>query len=814
MKLFLVLLANLVVFWATAQVSGTIKDADGKPVNGVTVSLMKDAAVIKLSATKDNGTFAFSGIKPGTYKLSASHVGFTPFVSAAIEVNGTEVIVPEIRLVKQVSSVQGVTVTARKPIIEMKADKTILNVEGTVNAIGSDALDLLRKAPGVQVDKDDNLSISGKNGVQVYIDGRPSPLAGADLANYLKTMQSSQIEAIEIITNPSAKYEAAGNAGIINIKLKKNKNFGTNGSVNAGWNIGTYAKYNTGLSLNHRDKNVNIYGNYNFHTSTNESGMSIQRHLLDTMFNQKGTMSFKNTAHNFKGGLDITLNKRSSLGAMVNGNIADPKMSNYSRTPIVYKPTNVVNRILVADNSSENDRENLNFNLNYNVTGSHGSNLTINADHGYYRIFSDQHQPNVYYDATEQNTLSSVAYQMITPTKINISSFKYDYERDLWKGKISWGGKSANIKTDNDFQRYDLLASGKQLDKDRSNRFKYKEQIHANYLNYNRAFKGGMFQVGVRVENTTSEGTSTGLKHDGTGYVQSTSTFKRKYTDVFPSAAVTLNKNPMKQWSFTYSRRIDRPAYQDLNPFEFKLDEYTFMKGNTELRPQYTNSFGITHTYKYKLNVTANYSHVNDIFAQVIDTTERSKSFVSKKNLAKQDVISLNVSYPIMYKAFSSFINLNTNYSMYNANLGAGRVIDINAFALGIFAQNSYKFGKAKAWTAEMTAMFNAPTVMMGTFKTKAMGGIDLGMQKQVMKGKATVKASVSDVFRTMRFKGSTDFAGQKTYINSNWESRQFKLSLNWRFGNSQVKAAKQKSTGAEDENKRVQGGGGIGIGQ
>jgi iron complex outermembrane recepter protein len=223
MKLLLICLGNLVVLWATAQVNGTVRDADGKPVNGVTISLLKDSSVVKLSATKDNGAYVFAGIKPGTYKVSASHIGFTPAVSAAFAVDGNDVTIPELKLVKAVANVQGVTVTARKPIVEVKADKTILNVEGTINAVGSDALDLLRKAPGVLVDKDDNLSISGKNGVQVYIDGRPSPLSGADLANYLKSMQSAQIEAIEIITNPSAKYEAAGNAGIINIKLKKNK---------------------------------------------------------------------------------------------------------------------------------------------------------------------------------------------------------------------------------------------------------------------------------------------------------------------------------------------------------------------------------------------------------------------------------------------------------------------------------------------------------------------------------------------------------------------------------------------------------------
>ena len=208
-----------------------------------TVSLLKaaDSTVLKLSVTDKDGNYSFQ-TESGKYLLSISHVGYTPMYSPIIDVAGGDVSVPGLTMAKADKDLAGVTVTSQKPMVEVKADKTILNVEGTINAVGQDALELLRKSPGVMVDKDDNISLAGKNGVQVFIDGKPSPLSGADLSNYLKSMQSSQIEAIELITNPSAKYEAAGNAGIINIKLKKNKTFGTNGSVNAGYAIGNFPK--------------------------------------------------------------------------------------------------------------------------------------------------------------------------------------------------------------------------------------------------------------------------------------------------------------------------------------------------------------------------------------------------------------------------------------------------------------------------------------------------------------------------------------------------------------------------------------------
>ncbi|RYY64063.1 MAG: TonB-dependent receptor, partial [Chitinophagaceae bacterium] len=226
-------LFTLGAFAANAQVAGRVQDESGKAIAGVTVSLLRDSATVKLAVSSADGSFAFPAPPSGRYRVQASHVGFAPAASDPFEIAQSPVQLPAFRLSAASAELKGVTVAARKPVVEVRADKMVVNVEGTINATGNDALELLRKSPGVQVDKDDNLALAGKNGVQVYIDGRPTPLTGTDLSNYLKTLQSNQIESIEIITNPSARYEAAGNAGIINIRLKKNKNFGTNGSVNA-----------------------------------------------------------------------------------------------------------------------------------------------------------------------------------------------------------------------------------------------------------------------------------------------------------------------------------------------------------------------------------------------------------------------------------------------------------------------------------------------------------------------------------------------------------------------------------------------------
>lgn len=791
-------------------VSGNVKDADGKTVANASVSLhsAKDTAVIKLAVSDKDGNYKFSAVKKGSYIVSASYVGYTAQYSSVFEVAG-DVNVPAFALEKASAELKGVTVVAKKPLIEVKADKTILNIENSINAVGNDALELLRKSPGVMVDKDDNLSLSGKNGVQVYIDGKPSPLTGADLASYLKSLQSSQIESIEIITNPSAKYEAAGNAGIINIKLKKNKAYGTNGTVNAGYNIGVYPKYNGGISLNHRNKKINLFGSYNYNKLRNESYINLHRELADSLFDQHSVNTFRNMSHSFKGGADFYASSKSTIGAMISGNLADYTFANNSRTDISYLPTKLADRVLIANNESKSSRDNVNFNLNYRFADTSGRELNVDADYNLYRLKSDQYQPNLTYDSDDSTLLQSEIFNMIAPTDIDIYSAKADYEQNFKKGRLGLGGKVSYVESNNQFDRY--IVDGNTSVNERDNNFLYKENINALYVNYNRQFKGIMFQAGLRMENTNITGTSKGSSLIDGEDIAFDSTFKRNYTNFFPSASLTFNKNPMNQWSISFSRRIDRPAYQDLNPFEFRLDKYTYQKGNTELRPQYTNSIGLTNTFKYKLTTTLNYSHVSDVFARLVDTADVSKSFITQKNLAEQDIISLNVSLPLQLKWYSVYANLNTYYSKYKADFGEGRKVNLDVFAANLYLQQTFKV--AKKTTLELSGWGTTPSIWQGTFKSKAMGGLDAGVQQTVLKGKGTVKATVTDIFHTMQWSSVSDFAGQYIKASGGWESRQFRLNFTYRFGSTQVKAARQRKSGSEDENKRVggQGGGGIG---
>ncbi|MGZ5135985.1 MAG: TonB-dependent receptor domain-containing protein, partial [Flavitalea sp.] len=554
--LFIILVIMSAIVSQAQQIAGAVKDENGNPLKGVTVNLVKaaDTSSVKLAVTNTNGSFSFPAIGEGNYKVLVSHVGFHSRYSATFSFKHNDVLVPELQLSRMSGKLGNVSVVAKKPLVEVKADKTVLNVEGTINAVGSNALELLRKSPGILLDKDENIILAGKTGVQVYVDGRPTPLSGQELANYLKTLQSSQIEAIELIGNPSAKYEAAGNAGIVNIRLVRNKSLGTNGSVNAGWNMGITAKYNAGFSLNYRNKHLNIFSNYSYGFVPNRQTIEVYRTVLDSLFDQSSIMSDKRISHNYKIGLDYFLNKRNIVGIMVNGILANPISETDGKTFISNTITKSVDRILVADNSNRMKRYNANINLNYSYN-SLKTSLSLNADKGSYDINSDQMLKNYYYNASGQVKLDEVIYHIISPAKIDINSFKADYEYNCGKGKLSIGAKTAWIKTDNDFQRFNVGVSGEELDKSRSNHFVYKENINAGYINFNRQYKKIMVQAGLRVENTVTEGISNGQKFNGSNYEPYGNSFSRAYTDFFPSAAITFNKNPMKQWSLNYSRR-------------------------------------------------------------------------------------------------------------------------------------------------------------------------------------------------------------------------------------------------------------------
>jgi iron complex outermembrane receptor protein len=796
----LLLLLTIFTLNLTAQIiSGSVKNEKGTPVGGATISLLsdRDSSIIKLQVSGEDGSFLFSLPHAGQFYITATSIGFQSFFSEVLWPGATVTIV----LKDASTELKGVVVTSKKPMIQVKEDRMIINVEGSINATGNTVLELLLKSPSVIVNSEDRISMNGKNGVQIFIDGKPTPLSGDELAAYLKSMQSSEVEAIELITHPSARYEAAGNAGIINIRLKKSKTFGTNGSLTSGYNQGVYGKFNTGISLNHRTAKLNVFGNVSYNGGVTPKKMTVNRRLMDSTFDQSGTLKEKSKVVNIKGGMDYFLNTQNTVGFLINGSFGNTALTNSSYTKIssaFAQPT----RILKANNRFASDRDHLDFNLNYLYAGKEGKSLNVNADYGFYNMDGIQLQPNDYFDGSGQNKIHTITYEMLMPSAIDIYSLKWDYEQPFLKGQLGVGMKTAYVKTDNDFQRYTLEQNREALDYGRSNRFFYREAIHAAYLSYSRQWEHVQMQAGLRAENTVMNGTSTGKKETALGLLPFDSTIHQNYLDLFPSMSVNYSKHKNHQFSISLSRRIDRQAYQDLNPFELKVDDYLVQKGNAYLRPQYTTGIGISYVYKQKVNASLNYSHVNDLAAWILDTTETSKSVAYRQNLNSQKLLALNVNYPFQYRSYSLFVNLNGTYSAVKGDFGVGRNINQSAFGMNVYLQNSIKF--AKTWSAEVSGFYYAPSLQEGNMQVKSFWSVDVGVQTKLKEDKITLKLSVSDMFNTLQFRSYASFAGQEVRYNTKNETRQIKLSASFRLGSKDVKSARQRASGAAEEMKRV----------
>lgn len=806
--LIVVLSTFVLSFQAVAQdgakAAGKITDKQNKGLASVTVSLLNatDSSLVKTAVSNAEGQFEISAPKTGTYLLSFAGMGYEMKYSGPVELTEgqTKTIAAESMTVSAVK-LQGVTVNSKIPMIEVKADKTVFNVEASINSTGSNALELLQKSPGVQVDNNDNISMKGKSGVKVYVDGKMMQLDTKDLAAYLKSINSNDIEAIEMISNPSAKYDASGNAGIVNIRLKKNKKFGTNGSMNLGLTQGVTPKGNGSLNLNYRDKKINLFGNVSSHMGRYENTLNFYRIQKDTLYDQKSLMRSNDKSINVKAGADYFINSRHTIGILATTNFGDNKWTSEGNTAIYYNPTGAYIKGLKAFNTVPGSRTNANFNLNYRYADTSGREINFDADYGLFRGTGRSYQPNNYYDINNA-LLYSITNRNHTPTDIDIYTAKVDAEQKLGKAKLGYGVKTSFVTTKNTFDFFNDDVNGVPVKLlSLSNDFKYEENVNAAYVNYQRqvSTKWSM-QAGLRAEQTNSKGTLTRAD----GITQEDNFVKRNYLDFFPSAAITWNASDKHSLNLTYSKRIDRPTYQDLNPFENKLDELTYEKGNAFLRPQYTNTIELTHTFRSMVNTTIGYSHVRDYATQTTDTTGNA-TFIQQRNLAKQQIISFNMgSATPITKWWNGYANIWYNYQMFDGEVG-GKNINNNVASYGAYLQQSFTLGKD--YTAEVSGWFNGPSVWGGTWETDPQGGVDLGLQKQLMKKKATIKISATDIFKTAPWTATSNFGGLYIKGGGSWESQTVRVNFSWRFGNSQVKSSRQRQTGLETESKRIKGG-------
>ncbi|HTL09010.1 MAG TPA: TonB-dependent receptor, partial [Chitinophagaceae bacterium] len=605
------------------------------------------------------------------------------------------------------------------------------------------------------------------------------------------------VEAIEIIRNPSARYDAAGSGGIINIKLKKNKNYGLNGSLTSSYGIGIYSKYSNGLRLNYRNKQVNVFANYTYSNGINESWMKLYREQNDSIYDQRSTNTSHYNGQTIKAGMDYFINKKNTLGVMVSFFGDRWNDFNHVATPILSITGKIPGRVLLADNHAAGDKQNTNLNFNHHYSDSSGRDWNMDIDYGRFTTAQQSLQPNIYFSADLQTSLEERSYAIATARSIDLFTWKADYEQPLLGGRISGGAKLSFVTTHNNFQFSQLINGSYQVDNGRSNSFALTENIYAAYLAFQRKLKKWDVQAGLRMENTYTDGRLEAV------VTQADNRVKRNYTDLFPSLAVayTLNKN--NSLNLNYSRRINRPGYQSLNPFESKLDELTYQKGNPFLKPEYTQSVSMTHTYKYKLNSSIGYARTIDFSAQITDTIEGKRNFIQQRNAGVQENVYINISYPFSIASWwSVYVNAGANRLSNKVNLGPALVSHLAVFSYNLYAQHTIVL--PFKYTLEVSGFYNAPTLWGGTFVNKSFWGLDAGLQKKWLKDKLTVKLSVSDIFKSMHWQGISRFGGLYMDASGGWESRQLKINGVYRFGKKEIRAQRNRSTGSDVINKRV----------
>ena len=790
------------------SISGRITDGgDQKIIDAATVSLYKipDSSLVKVNLTDKEGNFEFKNIFPGTYFLLATSIGHLSTYSGEIKVKSNETIsIGVLKLNENIKTLKGVTVELKKPFIERKIDRTIINVDASITNAGTTALEVLEKSPGVSVDKDGNVSLKGKSGVMIMLDGRPTYLSATELANLLKNMPSSNIDQIEIMTNPSAKYDAAGNSGIINIKTKKNKMRGMNGNISVSILQSRYTKTNNSFNLNYRTGKINLFENYSFtYWQTHQDQHIIRKFrdssskIIQTIFDQYNISKNTWQAQNFKAGMDFYATKKTTLGVVFSG-FVNPSNDFGINTNHLNDGNNQTDSIVVADNTNKGKSNNFSTNLNLrHQFDSSGKEFTIDMDYLNYYQNTNQILLNNYYtpDYSQREPSSQLIGNL--PSNVNIYSAKTDFTFPLKNNaRIETGLKSSYVTTDNDALYQDSTSVGYITDTGKTNHFIYKENINAAYINYNRQIKKWGIQAGLRAENTNATG------HQLGNASRPDSSFTKNYVNLFPTVYVSYLLNDKNSFSINYGRRIDRPDYQDLNPFYYFLDEYTYQVGNTLLQPQFSDNIELSHTYNGFLSTTFNYSKIHNVFTDVLkQITSERKTFQTKENLAsKTDIgIAISANFPVT-PFWSTNLYTNVNYNTYSGNIGGG---NLNVEATTFMANMSNQLKFKKGWSAELSGFYRSRGIE-GQIVINPIWRLDAGLEKQVLKNKGTLKLSVRDIFNSQNFSGSVNFQDIDVYISNIRDNRTVSLTFSYRFGKPIKNQQHRRSGGASDEQSRV----------
>ncbi|ANE49978.1 outer membrane beta-barrel family protein [Flavisolibacter tropicus] len=801
----------LICFYSSvdAQVNRRVRIAvlnDKKvALQGATVYLLTvDSVAIQTETVNADGTTEFSDINLGTYRVKATSSGHEDGFSRWLDLQKNTSVIDTIILQPKAGLLTGVTVVSKKPFVQFLPDKTVINPEANITNAGATVMDVLEKSPGLTIGKDGSIIMKGKPAVTVLIDGKPIQLSGADLQAYLSGISASQVAAIELIENPGAKYDASGNAGIINIKTKTNNQRGFNGSLNLSVGQGVYSKTGNTLNLNYRQGKINGFLNYGIRANTEFQDIWTLRTYFDNQGEDSALLEQPNfgknraSAHNLKTGLDFFVSNRTTLGLVFTGGLFNRNGSFSSDINWMDKNYIIDSTInTLGENTTEFKRGGVNFNGRHQINKT--TELSFDVDYVNFNIDNDQHyQTQLLIPGSPVLTTKGN-----TPSKLDIVTLKVDYAKRFKTILLETGLKTAVNKTDNLAEYFYLDNNNWRPDLSRTNHFLYNEKISAAYASAD-AEKGKWHgQAGLRYEFTSYKA------HQLGNAVVKDSAFKRTYGSLFPTAFVSYQADSNNTLTIRAGRRIDRPPFQNLNPFLRILNKYTYESGNPFIKPQYTWNVALAHTYKEKLTTELSYGYLRDYFSQIFiidsNSSNENKNIIiyTRGNVGSFQNFSVSETYQV---PVTKWWNM-TAVAIFNHKIINGVVwapITVKISQLNVSLNNQFQF--KKGWGAEISGFYQTKSQIDLQEWLKPQGELNLGVSKQVLKGKGSLKLSIRDITYFQNYSGYSTFENAHEPFRIKWDTRVARLSFSWRFGKT-MKAVRRSEGGATDEINRAGSG-------
>jgi hypothetical protein len=775
------------------SINGIVVDSKGGAVAYANVSLFKEADSIYLTGNTTNkeGKFSLQAPSPGNYFLHITAIGYAETKTASFTLSPGSLIKDAgiITIKDDVKTLSEVSVTALRPTIEQKADRMVVHIEGTALAAGNTAFDVLSRAPGVFIDAEGNIQLNGRSGVTVMLNNKLTFLSARDLRNMLESMSAENIKNIEIITNPSARYDAEGTSGILNINLKRNDRRGMNGSVHSGYYYnGKQHGYSAGGNINFSTGKWSSFLNLDYIKRVGGREATFTRIFYGnnktTYFDQVATGNFEAEGPpSIRFGSDYHLNDNHSVGITANYT-RNRSYSDFLTETFIGSVANRPTQFIDADNFSNNRFQNFTINGHYvGKLDTLGTTISTDVDYVNIRHRNESHFYNYFTNLLSNNTVSDFLYTFI-PSGYDIYSGKIDFVKPFSNGrKVELGAKASRVVSDND-SRFYFNNNSLVLDPLRTNHFNYKENIYAAYINYSGTLSKKLnLQAGLRAENTESVGNLY-----TTGEVT-----ERNYLNLFPSVFLQQKVNENYGINYSYSRRLSRPNYGNLNPFIFYRDPYTYIQGNPYLRPQYTHAFSINQNYKRVYNLTLSYNLTKDVISElpllyVEDTT--TVYYIGNVDVAHS--VSMTGVAPLkIMKKWDTQNTILLNYSTFSLTDNSGSHTNNQLFFM---LQSNHTILLPKDFRMELNLLFRGPAAS-GLYHMQSMHRVDAGLKKSFLNKKFDLTLNVNDIFKGYRLRWSTDLAGNVNEFDQYLRLRNVGVTVRYNFSKGKKVDIKRRTT-------------------